>query len=135
MIYIGVDPGVKTGYAEWCTDKKKLLTVETKNIITAMSEITMILCTRKDVKLIIEDARIKKFHLDHSQSRAQGVGSIKRDCKVWEEFCNFHNIEVQFVIPNKRITKLNKDQFKKITGWDKRSSEHARDAAMLVFGK
>jgi hypothetical protein len=34
----------------------------------------------------------------------------------------------------KGFTKINESRFQKMTGFTKRTSEHARDAAMLVFG-
>jgi hypothetical protein len=37
--------------------------------------------------------------------------------------------------PAKGATKLDPDFFKALTGWKKRTSEHARDAAMIVFGR
>jgi len=33
------------------------------------------------------------------------------------------------------MTKLDREQFKKITGYEGVTSEHARDAALLVYGR
>jgi hypothetical protein len=38
------------------------------------------------------------------------------------------------VNPTSRKTKINKDYFQKLTGYKGNTSEHGRDAAMLVFG-
>ena len=68
------------------------------------------------------------------QAKQQGAGSIKRDAKIWEDFLNRKNIDFQMVNPTSRKTKINKDYFQKLTGYKGNTSEHGRDAAMLVFG-
>ena len=37
--------------------------------------------------------------------------------------------------PKDNKTKLNADQFSRITKWEGRTNEHGRDAAMLIFGR
>lgn len=131
MIIIGIDPGVKTGIAIWSHEGQIFQAIKSRNIIEAMAEVKLIMCVCRDVKLIIEDARMVRFRTD--PNRAQGAGSVKRDCKVWEEFCEFNKLDYEMKRPNKRITKLKADAFKKLTGWNKQTNEHGRDAAMLVF--
>jgi hypothetical protein len=66
---------------------------------------------------------------------AQNVGANKRDAILIWEYCVNHGIAIQRITPTaKSITKLSSEQFNKITGWAARTSEHARDAAMLVWG-
>ena len=64
-----------------------------------------------------------------------GAGSVRRDCEIWEEFCNHYKIPFDAVPPRKGLTKWDADTFAKVTGYKGRTSNHARDAALLVFGK
>ena len=64
----------------------------------------------------------------------QGVGSVKRDCSIWEEFLKHHGLEYRALRPQRGGTKWDAADFKRITGWAKRTSGHGRDAAVLVFG-
>jgi hypothetical protein len=131
---IGIDPGVQTGIALWDRASKSLQKIETVSIIEAQH----FLLRQKDqwphIFLRIEDARQRKWFGNAGREKLQGAGSIKRDCSIWEEFCQFHGIEYELVKPKNNKTKMDADIFKKCTGWKARTSEHARDAAMLVFG-
>ena len=76
------------------------------------------------VQLALMTHFIGGFHMD--------VGKI---ATIWEEFCTDYEIAFRALPPAKGGTKLNPDYFKALTGWKKRTSEHARDAAMIVFGR
>ena len=130
-IKIGIDPGVKTGVAFWNIPERRLMSVKTMTIIEAMDFLDN--CPYYISEVVIEDARVKWYRPDNRT--LQGAGSIKRDCSIWEEFCKSRNITHRFVRPNKRLTKFSTGQFKMITGWQERTSEHARDAAMLVYNQ
>lgn len=69
------------------------------------------------------------------KKKAQGAGSIKRDAKIWEEFCEHYQVDYELIAPKDNITKLSREVFKEITGWTGRTSEHSRDATMLIFNK
>jgi hypothetical protein len=64
-----------------------------------------------------------------------GAGSVKRDCAIWEDFCRDLGIDYIPVPPQAGLTKWPADYFNKVTGWKGRTSDHARDAALLVYGK
>lgn len=131
MIFIGIDPGVKTGVAVWHPGKG-FSAVESMDILSAVA---LIGCFEKNnVFVIVEDARKrKKFKpTDLNPSKYQGVGSVKRDCKIIEDFLIKNEIPHQMKHP--RNTKIPAVYFKNLTGWQGRTNEHARDAAMLVFG-
>lgn len=49
-------------------------------------------------------------------------------------FRRYADINFEMVAPKDNITKTKADYFKRLTGWTKRTSEHSRDAGMLVFG-
>jgi len=131
-LMIGIDPGVHTGLAIWNCEKKAFEKVESCGIVSAMEKIRWI---ANDVKLIrFEDARQRKWFGDRGDFNHQGVGSIKRDCKIWQEFCEYYKFKFEMVKPVKGQTKWTADYFKKVTGWTGRTNEHGRDAAVLIFG-
>jgi len=134
MILIGVDPGVKTGFCLYDTAQKKITTLETLKIHQAFFLIHQ-LTTEQDIKVYFEDARQRNWFGTSGREKLQGAGSIKRDCKAWQDFLEDEGIEFEMIPPRNNMTKTKADFFKSITGWTERTSEHARDAAMLVFGK
>ncbi len=82
------------------------------------------------LEVIIEDARTR----GGSSIKAQGAGSIKRDCGIWEAFLKDLGIEYRFTrLSKKSITKKDPTWLKLQTGWSDRTSQHARDAACLLL--
>ena len=75
----------------------------------------------------------KRTWFTGGKEKAQGVGSVKRDAQIWEDWCIEQEFNYIMVHPKANATKTKADLFKKITGWTGRTNEHARDAAMLVF--
>lgn len=138
MIQIGIDCGVKTGFA--VADKGVLTRVETLTITKAMEAVKELHGKYPDMVVKIEDARKRTWFgsMDARQAKSgagvrEGVGSVKRDCSIWEQFCVEQGIKYELVHPAANATKTKDAYFKKITGWTGRTNEHARDAAMLVF--
>ena len=112
--------------------------MESMTITQAMRLIQDFDNKRGIVKLYIEDARKWiGFHgkTKATQARIQGAGSVKRDAKIWEDWCKENGYEVVFVKPMGKGLKKSADEFKRITGWQGRTNEHARDAAMIVYGR
>ncbi|EMO20703.1 hypothetical protein LEP1GSC168_0032 [Leptospira santarosai str. HAI134] len=54
---------------------------------------------------------------------------------MWVEFCELNKIPYRLVHPKRRATKIKAAEFRTLTGWTGRTSEHSRDAAMLVVGR
>jgi hypothetical protein len=88
-----------------------------------------------EVTVCIEDARKKVWYGSEQAKRAMGAGSVRRDAKIWEDFCKDYKIPFLLIAPKSNRTKLSEQSFKAITKHQERASEHARDAAMLVFQK
>lgn len=130
---IGIDPGVNTGVAVYDTVNKHLIEVITVPIHEAF---TIISAYEPLLKLVrIEDARQRKWFGENvGKEKLQGAGSIKRDCKIWEDFLKDSNIPFELIAPKQIKTKVSETYFKALTKWKTRTSNHARDAAMLVFG-
>lgn len=137
MICIGIDPGTHTGLAVWDTNEGRFLSLETVPIHQALIKVMMWRDrVGHDLQVVFEDARQRKwFGKGDTNAKAQGAGSIKRDCSIWEDFCKDYQIPVIVVPPKKGCTKLSASYFKAISGWTGKTSNHARDAAMLVIGR
>ena len=137
MICIGIDPGTHTGVAVWDTREGKFLSLETLPIHRAISKVGFIAEFHKgDVQVVFEDARQRTwFGKGDTYAKLQGAGSVKRDCSIWEDFCKDYDIPFWAKPPVKGATKVSADYFKMVSHYQGRTSEHSRDAAMLVIGR
>ena len=140
MLVIGIDPGLHTGLAVWDTSSRQLLDVRCSGIIDAMRYLRELQETRGIGLVVFEDARKRKWiprerDLSQFRGRAMGAGSVKRDCSIWEDFCKDYGIPFWAKPPVKGATKVSADYFKMISHYQGRTSEHSRDAAMLVIGR
>lgn len=129
-IFIGIDPGVNTGIAI-CEGKEMYLV--TLPLYKAF-ELIKAFSLAFDITVRIEDARLRKWFGDSGREKLQGAGSVKRDCKAWEEFLTDNEIKHEFLSPKQKGAKVTKEFFEKLTGYKGKSSQHARDAGMLVYG-
>ena len=131
--YIGIDPGTNTGFALWDAKEKRFLTVESMKIHQAMQQISNLSNDELAMTMIrVEDARKRSGKMD--KNILQGVGAVKAHCAIWEDFLTDLGANFEMCSPRKGLTKMEAEKFKLITGWKERSNNHARDAAMLVFG-
>ena len=134
-LIVGLDPGVRTGFAVWSRAERRLTTVETLGITQAMTNIRAMADAGSLHSVRFEDARMRKWYGPEVEAKRQGAGSVKRDCSIWYEFLS-GLVGVPFlpVSPKGKGAKLNAAAFERLTGWQGRTSEHGRDAAMLVWG-
>lgn len=135
MLKIGIDCGTHTGFAVWDVEFKQLVAVQTLMIHEALFKVRE-LAEIHVVELYVENPNTwKPFEVNRkvSDAKLQGAGSIKRDFAIWEDFANNNGIKF---VPTKiqgAMKKLKPEVFTKLTGWTQRTSEHARDAAMIVY--
>lgn len=135
MKLIGIDTGVHTGFAVWDTASRAFERVDTMPIHRAMLEVLRMRDQNPHgLAVYFEDARLRKWFGRKGREALQGAGSVKRDAGIWEDFLRDEGIRGYPVAPKNNATKIPADTFARITGWRARTSEHARDAAMLVFG-
>jgi len=137
LFYIGIDSGTNTGFAVWSTKQKKFVSIETMMIHQAF-ECVMEYANgfgKENIFVVVEDANKRKWYGSNANAKMQGAGSIKRDGKVWRDFLEDKEIPHEMVHPLRGGTKLDEQTFKNTTGWTERTSNHARDAAMLVINK
>ena len=146
MKYIGIDTGTKTGLAVWDSRRRCFERIETVKIHKAMEIVRGYVDVSHDpdgdkVAVGVEDARKRKWFGTERMSREeerkklQGVGSVKRDASIWEDFLSDLQVDFEMVEPKRNVTKLPKDTFRALTGFKGVTNEHNRDAAMLVFGR
>ena len=139
MIYIGIDTGVHTGVAVWDSEQKEFVVVDTMKIHEAMNFVYNYADLDITLQVRFEDARQRKWipmskNMTGELGRAQGAGYVKAHCQIWEDYLTDYQIPFEAIAPRRNVTKLSAEQFARITGYKGRTSEHARDAAMLVYG-
>lgn len=139
MIRIGIDPGKHTGFAAWCDTQRRLIDCKALMIHEAMAEVLRLHGEQQLHSVTFEDARLRTWFggADARQAKSgagvrEGVGSVKRDCTIWADFLGAHGIAYRTVKPAAGGTKWTAEQFQRVTGWQGRTNEHARDAALLV---
>lgn len=139
-LLIGIDPGIHTGLAYKNIKSPYLtecLTLKIHEAFDQIKEASNLL--NVDLYIIVEDARQRKWYGKNSYEKQQGAGAIKVQCSQWEDFltdlCKYRTkVKFKMVKPIKGGTKMNEKIFKQITKFKGRTSEHARDAAMLIWG-
>jgi len=140
-IMIGIDPGVNTGFAVWNTVNKEFDELMTVDVFDCMKELQLWQgLTRNSLRVYIENPNLnrptfvrKGQSIRAMQKISQNVGSNKRDAQLLIDFCKKQGIDCQPVRPVRK--KLCHSDFVRITKYQKRVSQHARDAAMLVWGR
>ncbi len=140
MIWVGIDTGVNTGIAVWDSKRRELLSLDTVTIDEAIFRVLGLVAEYEDILVVVEDARQRRWVPDthdvrKEMARRLGAGSVKRDAKIWEDFLTRSRIPFRMVPPLKGATKWARGSFAAVTGYTGRTSEHSRDAAMLVFGR
>lgn len=132
---IGIDVGVHTGVAVWDPQKQAFLDIQTRKLHQAFKDVEMWkeLCT--ELIVYFEDARLRKWFGNSGPEKWKGAGSVMRDSKIWEDYLEDLHVPYFAVAPKNNSTKMNATYFKAITKYDRVTSEHGRDAAMLVFAR
>jgi hypothetical protein len=130
---VGIDPGVQTGFAVRSVDKG-IIRMECLKIHNAM-DLILYYQHRGDSFVFVEDARlVKNYHPGNKNiGRLQGVGSVKRDAGIWEDFLKEKGVSFLMIKPVSQNTKWSAEKFKKMTGWSKRTNNHTRDAGVLCL--
>lgn len=140
MIWIGIDCGAHTGLAVWDSEEQRFTRIETVKLHQALTFVlhTFFTQDKAGVAVVFEDARKRHYlprerNLSEYRGKLMGAGSVKRDATIWEEFLTDYKIPFIAQAPASGATKWKADYFARVTGWTGKTSEHARDAALLVF--
>lgn len=137
QIIIGIDPDLdKSGVAiRWpdALSLNNLTFVELKDLIEREQPVIK--------KVVVEAGWLNEkanFHYRPNQSKSAGeriaknVGENHATGKLIVQLIESMGIPVQLLKPTR--SKLSSKDFNRITGWEKRSNQEQRDAAMLVWG-
>ena len=138
ILHVGIDPGVHVGFAT--SQNKKLLQLRTLDFWAAVAELEQ-LAQLYALHVYIEDPNANrptfyKAGADNAKKRekiSQNVGANKRDAILLIEKAELLGVKVVAIPPRK--SKLTAVGFQQLTGWQTVCSQHARDAALLVFGR
>jgi hypothetical protein len=136
-LIVGIDPGVSTGFAIWSKKEQKMLDVATLSITEAMTRVRLMHEVGSLHSVVFEDARLRTGYFgERAAAKQQGAGSIKRDCSIWQEFVEgLIGVPLLPVSPRSKGAKVDAQRFATLSGWHGRTSEHGRDAGMLVLGR
>jgi hypothetical protein len=152
-IYFGIDGGTNNGFAIWNATDAKFELIKTylfwDFIVELGANVKKYLSGGKnELVVVIEDVNRNKpvFWRKGKDGKrlgelemlkiAQNVGGVKMVTRMITEYCERNNLRIVLIPPTKKsATKINAEKFFKITGYDKQTNEHGRDAAMLVFGR
>lgn len=145
--FLGIDPGVKTGFAVW-DSKNKVFHNYGETDFWGMVDFLYSCIERNDITVVIEDPNQNKpvFDkdtpeniFDRNKARrtrekiAQNIGSNKREASLLIEYCQLKEIPCISVKPTTK--KWDKALFKAATKITEEVSQHTRDAAKLVVGR
>ena len=156
-IFIGIDPGEHTGFAVWDSTARSFRVVATLPIHKALEEVlkwsrsaeTACFRSGKKIHVVCEDARQRKWfaperNASEYRGKLMGAGAAKRDARIWEEFLQDPDVALPYAEdigltfqmhkPQVRGTKWPSATFASFTKYTGRTSEHSRDAALLVYG-
>lgn len=149
MLLVGIDPGVHTGVCTWDTDKKKIVLIKTMDFWEVIDYFSNLKhyssITNIPVKAFIENSALNKPTFVKSggntnlkvQKISRNVGSNQRESVLLIEGVRRLGFTVEEIRPTGKHgvkRKWSAEYFEKLTGISK-ASQHARDAAMLVFGR
>lgn len=131
---VGIDPGVNTGFAVWSPAAKAFTEVASFSAAEAMLRLQMMRANGVVKLVVFEDARLRTWFGTKGKESLQGAGSIKRDCAILADWLALLDVPAKPMSPKAKGAKVDAARFAKLTGWQHRTNEHARDAAMLVWG-
>ena len=135
-LIIGIDPDLEKSGVAILGDElqlKKLTFPETIELFRNEQD-----CIKKVVIEAGWQNKKSNFHGRYGQSKAEGeriaknVGENHATGKLIAEMAEALGLAVVLVRPTKN--KLKSDEFNKLTGWNGRTNQEQRDAAMLIFG-
>lgn len=135
-LIIGIDPDLDKSGVAILGDS-----LELKNM--TFPEVVELFRNEQDniKKVVIEAGWLNKksnFHGAYGQSKAKGeaiarnVGENHATGKLLDVMASSFGIATVLVRPTK--TKLNAEQFNRLTGWQGRTNQEARDAGVLIWG-
>jgi hypothetical protein len=137
-IILGVDPGTKTGVATFIDGSlHQIQTMSHADLIKLLVEGTI---NGRVTAVVYEDSTLQK-HVWHRTGLtapammrvARSVGMVDGMCREIYRVCGEQGIPTAPLSPLNKGSKLSAGQFKQHTGWQPRTNQHGRDAAMVAW--
>lgn len=133
MMILGFDPGASTGVATFMNGQlTHLCTIEPH-------EIGGFISLRLPDRVVFEDSRLSSYSWNTNASRpaalkmARNLGEIDAWCRLITATCENLGIPCHGISPKGKGPKLDAAQFLRTTGWEDKSNQHERDAAMVAW--
>jgi hypothetical protein len=136
MVIYGLDPGVNTGFARYVDGK-----IDALFTMTPLEAIRFIETLTDDFLVVMEDSRatstdFRKRDKDSeavSFAKGRSLGRVDGICAMVEAVCSQNGIPLISLSPKEKGAKMDADQMRALTGWDKPSNSHTRDAALVAY--
>lgn len=134
---IGIDPGVESGFAVWDRITRRFVSIDTLKFWDVIDRVQVF--GIHEAKVIVEVAHLAPTfrHLKAEGTNvntlskiARNVGQVTREAQLLVEGLRRLGYDVREVKPQ---GKKKQAEFKRITGWSKRTNQHERDSAMMAF--
>jgi hypothetical protein len=132
-IVVGIDPGESTGFAQF--ENGKLTRLWTFKPLQAIAYLQ----SRDEGLYVMEDSRKQSCSFKNlfvgtamfAFSRGRSVGTVDRLCNLYQEALGKNKLIM--LSPREKGSKIKHDVFVIKTGWEGKSNEHSRDAAMVAW--
>lgn len=150
-IIIGIDGGNRNGFAVW--NGCEFLDIKTLSFWSVIEELAKYCDEYEWVTVYIENPSahrpvFKAMQVYNSTNGnhtvkigavakvSQDVGRVKRETELIADYCKKKDdLYLKLVTPGKNtLSKIDAKRFQTFTKYEGRTSQHGRDAAMLVFG-
>lgn len=141
QIYIGIDPGNQNGFAVWDAIDREFKRIKTYRFPQVLKELYFY-NENFDCQVVLEATYLNKpvFRKSNNPRKAarmaRNVGMNQQTARLIAEYCKEEGIPLIESKPGRNShTKLTQQQFEQFTKTKIKTSQHGRDAGMLVFGK
>ena len=130
---LGIDPGANTGVAR--IEDGQLVSLQT----ISPHEIERMLRAQAPDRVVFEDSRLqshtwtKAGGIAQAAKIARNVGEIDAWCRLITAVCGELGIPAHGISPKSKGAKIKEAAFIEATGWQGRSNQHERDAAMVAW--
>jgi hypothetical protein len=132
MKILSIDPGANTGAAFFEHGQlKNLFTTDPLAVLAMIDE-------KYYDRIIFEDSTLQSHIFTAPSVKgaaklkiARNIGQVDGYCKLIVQACANASKPCLQISPKNKGAKLNAKQFADITGWEKPSNQHERDAAMV----
>ncbi len=133
-IIVGIDPGIKSGYAALNKSTHKLIEVQTLKLFELFEALNS--CPKDRTTVYIENPNTYiPFGGKKIAAQQQGAGAVKQTFKHIIEFLEDRKLKYITTKLQGTLKKKKADWFKEQTGWEGSTNEHGRDAALLIWGR